>query len=167
MSVQVPTQCSCGLSLVVRPGYQHAVCDGCQRHWFPTSIESSEDGIVPVGKKVGFDCPRCHVPMEVGKIGRTQVCFCEQCRGFTVDSESLGGIIMAGRSQYAGPDDPPIRVDMFELEVQQNCPACFAKMEAHHYYGPGNVILDTCTGCQLAWLDHGELSKIIRASGPR
>ena len=32
---------------------------------------------------------------------------------------------------------------------------------------PGNIVIDTCIGCKLAWLDHGELSKIVRAPGRR
>jgi Zn-finger nucleic acid-binding protein len=40
-------------------------------------------------------------------------------------------------------------------------------MEAHHYCGPGNIVIDTCMHCNLAWLDHGELSKITRSPGRR
>ncbi len=33
-------------------------------------------------------------------------------------------------------------------------------MDAHPYYGGGNVVIDTCATCQLVWLDFGELRKI-------
>ena len=33
------------------------------------------------------------------------------------------------------------------------------------YYGGGNVIIDRCVGCDLVWLDYGELKQIIDAPG--
>jgi len=39
-------------------------------------------------------------------------------------------------------------------------------MDVHPYYGPGNVVIDTCGQCYLVWLDHGELKQIADAPGP-
>lgn len=167
MSLTTSSNCNCGSLLVATHGYSHTQCGACGSFWFPTPIEKSEDAIVPQNRKTPFDCPRCEVELEVGKIANTEVCFCPTCRGFVIDSESLGGLIEARRSSYAGPEDKPRPADFRELDVHGNCPACFAKMEAHHYCGPGNIILDTCMQCKLAWLDHGELSKIARAAGQR
>ena len=36
-------------------------------------------------------------------------------------------------------------------------------MDTHFYNGPGNVIIDDCDQCELNWLDHGELMRIVRA----
>jgi hypothetical protein len=38
-------------------------------------------------------------------------------------------------------------------------------MEVHPYYGPGNVVIDSCSACDLIWLDHGELKQISDAPG--
>jgi Zn-finger nucleic acid-binding protein len=38
-------------------------------------------------------------------------------------------------------------------------------MDVHPYYGPGNVVIDTCSGCDMVWLDHGELKQIADAPG--
>jgi hypothetical protein len=35
----------------------------------------------------------------------------------------------------------------------------------HPYYGPGNVVLDSCESCELVWLDFGELKQIVDAPG--
>jgi Zn-finger nucleic acid-binding protein len=35
----------------------------------------------------------------------------------------------------------------------------------HPYYGPGNVVIDTCSRCDLIWLDFGELKQIADAPG--
>ena len=38
-------------------------------------------------------------------------------------------------------------------------------MLTHPYYGPGNVTIDSCEGCELVWLDFGELRQIVDAPG--
>jgi Zn-finger nucleic acid-binding protein len=38
-------------------------------------------------------------------------------------------------------------------------------MDVHPYYGPGNVVIDSCSACDLIWLDHGELTQITDAPG--
>ena len=38
-------------------------------------------------------------------------------------------------------------------------------MEVHPYYGPGNIIIDSCQECQYVWLDHGELRTVERSEG--
>jgi hypothetical protein len=38
-------------------------------------------------------------------------------------------------------------------------------MDVHPYFGPGNVIIDTCGKCDLVWLDFGELKQIEEAPG--
>ncbi len=166
-SQAVPANCACGGPLSVGKGYRHATCKSCKSYWFPTSIEESEDRISPQQRVTPFSCPRCEVDLEVGKLDGTEVCYCPTCRGFITDSESLGAVIQCRRSSYAGPEDKPVLANFSELDVRGMCPACFGKMEAHHYCGPGNIVLDTCMKCKLAWLDHGEISKIIRAPGRR
>jgi Zn-finger nucleic acid-binding protein len=36
-------------------------------------------------------------------------------------------------------------------------------METHPYGGGGNVIIEDCERCELNWLDHGELERIVQA----
>jgi Zn-finger nucleic acid-binding protein len=38
-------------------------------------------------------------------------------------------------------------------------------MIADWYYGPGNIVIDTCPPCDLVWLDAGELQRAIDAPG--
>ena len=38
-------------------------------------------------------------------------------------------------------------------------------MDVHPYYGPGNVVIDTCSACDMVWLDYGELKQITDAPG--
>ena len=38
-------------------------------------------------------------------------------------------------------------------------------MSTHPYYGPGNIVIDSCEGCDAVWLDFGELTQITDAPG--
>ena len=53
--------------------------------------------------------------------------------------------------------------DAHDLQRRLNCPHCHHRMDTHFYNGPGNVIIDDCDNCELNWLDHGELMRIVRA----
>ena len=84
-----------------------------------------------------------------------------------IDRASLGELIELLRSAYQGNDDPPRAVEARQLHERTRCPACVDVMDTFPYYGPSNVVIDTCEGCKLTWLDRGELSQIIRAPGRR
>ncbi len=43
------------------------------------------------------------------------------------------------------------------------CPSCGQPFVSHHYGGPGNVVIDTCSRCLVNWLDQGELRRIALA----
>ena len=159
---------SCGGVLEKVYGQSHHWCRGCNLFEFPTALD---EGLIPIfsgGESTSFRCPKCEVSLEVGSITESvQVCFCNNCRGFVTSSQSLGQVITQMRSEYQGLDDQPQPLDPQELEIYDACPACRVVMDSHPYYGPGNLVLNTCNPCQLAWLEHGELAKIIRAPGPR
>ena len=38
-------------------------------------------------------------------------------------------------------------------------------MQTHPYYGPGNIVIDTCEHCNTIWLDYGELAAAVNAPG--
>jgi Zn-finger nucleic acid-binding protein len=84
-----------------------------------------------------------------------------------IDRGSLGDLVETLRTAYDGPDDKPEMIDHDELKKLCMCPACNELMETFNYCGPGNVVLDTCEGCKLTWLDQGELAMIVRAPGKR
>ena len=159
---------NCNATLTPVGGQNYHRCDVCQSYQFPTDIESAEDSIKPTGKLTAFQCPKCKQALEVGSLrGMVDVCFCPNCRGYVIDSETLGSLVNELRQAYQGPDDTPRPLDSRELDQPVVCPACRETMDAHPYYGPGNSVLDSCIHCKLAWFDHGELARIVRAPGLR
>jgi Zn-finger nucleic acid-binding protein len=147
-------------------GQNHFHCPDCNQYEFPEPCET--ENIVAIGKTTGFQCPKCPQSLVVGLFNeQIQVCFCENCKGFVIDSESLGNLVTRLRSDYAGRDDIPTPIDPSQMDHRELCPACVEPMDVHPYYGPGSIVIDTCMRCQLAWLDHGELGRIVRAPGLR
>ena len=46
-----------------------------------------------------------------------------------------------------------------------SCPRCSGRFETYAHSGPGNVVIDNCTKCDLIWLDFGEMRQIVDAPG--
>jgi len=159
---------SCSGVMLPVYGQSHHQCRSCNSYSFPAEIDQTDEPIVPTGRITGFDCPRCKVGLEVGVLGdNVEVCFCSNCRGYVIDNDTFGKLARSLRDSYTGVDDKPKPIAPDQLDVVQNCPACFSKMEAHPYYGPGSVVIDSCSQCKLVWMDHGELGRIVRAPGQR
>ncbi|MEL7498715.1 MAG: hypothetical protein AAFN77_13995 [Planctomycetota bacterium] len=151
-----------------RHNQDYLVCETCRVYQFPTSIESSVDPIVPSGRTIEFQCPSCAVDLEVGILhDMIDVCFCNQCRGYVIDSPSFHPLVHELRSHYSGEADQPSPLDPKELDRVVQCPTCLDSMQTHPYYGPGAVVINSCSGCKINWMNHGELALIMRAPGKR
>ena len=140
-------------------------CPDCEPNDVP---KNGQEQLTGMGQQTDFLCPKCSESnLQVGDLFGTQVCYCDECYGFVIDRVSFGELVDKLRAAYDGPDDAPIKIDPAELHMVCQCPACSERMDTFNYYGPGNVILDSCETCKLTWLDQNELVKIIRAPGRR
>lgn len=83
-------------------------------------------------------------------------------------NEHFGAALRERRAKRTAQESSdPKPIDMKQYERSLNCPSCHKRMEAHPYYGPGNVVIDSCERCSYVWLDHGELTRLEQASGGR
>lgn len=147
---------------------QYGYCAACDCYRFPTDLASSVDPIVSLDGPVEARCPKCDQALTLGVIhDRWKICFCNKCRGYLIESGNLEVMAHHLRATYGGEDDAPSPIDPAELECQRNCPACLGNFDTHPYFGPGNVVIDSCHRCKVTWLDHGELATIMRAPGKR
>jgi len=111
-------------------------------------------------------CPLCRAALTKALLdGRHSVQYCEQCRGVVMARASFADAVVGRRAQATGPGVQPDALDRKELERRVTCPSCRKMMDVHPYFGPGNVIIDTCAKCDLVWLDFGELKQIADAPG--
>ena len=111
-------------------------------------------------------CPVCanilkHALLDDG----FRVLHCGSCRGVLMPRAVFVEVIERRRASAAGPGKIPGALDRRELQRLATCPQCRQRMDVHPYYGPGNVIIDTCSRCDAVWLDSGELGQISDAPG--
>jgi Zn-finger nucleic acid-binding protein len=115
----------------------------------------------------GLPCPLCRAPLAKSLLdSHHPVQYCERCRGVVLERAAFANAVTGRRARGTGPGaPPPAGLDRRELERRVTCPSCRKTMDVHPYYGPGNVIIDTCATCNLVWLDFGELKQIGDAPG--
>ena len=159
----MPMNCpNCGAPMTLIPGHDYYTCAYCTTFVFPAQ---NEEHVRVLAEPVGLACPLCKHELVAGSVAETRVGYCARCRGSLANRESFAGVVRALRSRAQTPAVEPRPVDHRQLKRQLACPQCGRAMDVHPYYGPGNIIIDTCGACQLIWLDHGELSRVVDAPG--
>jgi Zn-finger nucleic acid-binding protein len=111
-------------------------------------------------------CPLCAAPLADALLDETfRVEHCERCRGLTMPRQTFAEAIRRLRARQSGTPVDPAPIDPTELGRTLDCPKCQAQMDTRRYDGPGNIVIDACSRCDVIWLDYGELSRIIQAPG--
>lgn len=111
-------------------------------------------------------CPLCGAPLATALLDDAfNVEHCERCRGILLVRQTFAEAVTRRRARESGAAAPPVPLDPRELKRVLVCPSCHAPMDVHPYYGPGNVVIDSCQRCDLIWLDFGELQQITEAGG--
>ena len=111
-------------------------------------------------------CTRCSGVLASAVLdGNHPVKYCTTCRGVLLPRATFAHVVQARRTWATGQPVAPLPLNRTELERLMSCPACASRMAVHPYYGPGNVIMDSCETCNLVWLDFGELKQIEDAPG--
>ena len=149
--------------MVVYPGRKYYFCEYCGMFHFPPG---SEEGVQLLDQAPGgLDCPTCAAHLHRATLDSYFVLHCPECRGVLLDQVAFRKIIKVRRAQATGPAAEPTPLNKGELGRQVNCSQCEAVMSTHPYYGPGNIVIDTCAGCGVIWLDFGELNQVVAAPG--
>jgi Zn-finger nucleic acid-binding protein len=74
-------------------------------------------------------------------------------------------VVNTRRAWATTPPADPVPLDRADLDRVLNCPRCGHRFETYPNYGPGNVVIDNCTRCDLVWLDFGEMRQMVDAPG--
>jgi Zn-finger nucleic acid-binding protein len=135
-------------------------CEYCLTVIFP---QESGEGVRVLGEPTPFECPTCRRPLVLGAIERTEVSTCQNCRGLLLPQSAFFDTVRYLRARASQPPLDPPPTNLKELQRKIRCPRCHQPMDTHPYGGPGNIVIDTCPRCELLWLDHGELTRVIRA----
>ena len=153
----------CGGTAEVVAGQQYYKCVYCES--LLQLAEVSEDRILPTGITLDCSCPTCEQPLQTGLIEQRRALFCGACFGVLIRHVDFAGIVQERQARRAGiePTEPrPIDPESLKRGIQ--CPSCSQHMETHPYYGPGNIVVDSCSECGYLWLDHGEITRVENAS---
>jgi Zn-finger nucleic acid-binding protein len=155
---------NCGAAMQLVGGRHYFFCGHCGTFHFP---ETGDDGVRVLEKDASnAQCGVCRVPMSSAELhaGPT-VRYCEKCRGVLLTRAHFAEFVESQRAWAMRPPVIPAPLDRRALERTICCPGCSHDMSTHPYYGPGNVVIDTCEQCDLVWLDFGELDQIVNAPG--
>jgi Zn-finger nucleic acid-binding protein len=155
---------NCGAAMDLVGGRHYFFCTYCGSFHFP---ETANDGVRVLQRDpAGARCGVCDHPLAAAVLqAGTEVQYCERCRGVLLSRAHFASFVDRQRAWAASPPVVPMPLDRKALGRSLRCPNCRRDMSTHPYYGPGNVIIDTCDGCDLVWLDFGELQQIVDAPG--
>lgn len=143
----------------LKPGMDSFKCEYCQSVYFP---EKDDDGVRVLGEPSDQVCPVCNVALMQAAIDKFRILYCSGCRGMLIPMEEFQVLI---DDLQALQRDTLLQTaaDSQDLRRKISCPHCHHPMDSHFYAGPGNVVIDSCDLCELNWLDHGELMRIVHA----
>jgi len=136
------------------------VCDYCGTVHFP---DANAEGVRVLEVPSPLQCPICAVPLIHASVAREPMLYCGQCRGMLIGMDTFIAIVHNLRARHEIPGEPAHQPDWTEMDRRIKCPQCSQEMDAHPYGGGGNVIIEDCERCELNWLDHGELERIVQA----
>ncbi len=137
-------------------------CAFCGGYHFP---ESSDEGVTILAvASANVSCAVCRTPLSLASIEELKLLHCENCRGTLAPYRQFAELVTRLRSK-SRETHTPRPLDRAQFERRLACPRCAQTMETHPYYGPGNVVIDSCHACRVVWLDHGELTAIAKAPG--
>jgi Zn-finger nucleic acid-binding protein len=156
---------NCGAAMELFERRRYYFCRYCGSFHFIDTAET--DGVrVLEQSHDALPCPVCAGTLAAALLDDTHpVRYCEQCRGVLVPRARFVEAVHFRRAWTTTPPTPPVPLDKRELDRQVVCPSCRSRMDTHPYYGPGNVVIDTCAACDVIWLDYGELKQITDAPG--
>lgn len=107
-------------------------------------------------------CPDCGVPMSDEALGGVTLAACPACQAVTIGRDALLRLRGVDRTTH-----PLLRPSPGEVapaggahEAARACPSCQQTMSSFRYRG-GSVRVEQCAHCQLLYLDHGELAKVL------
>lgn len=155
---------NCGAPMTLFRDQDYFYCEYCGSFHFPPA---STEGVRLLGNNPeGSLCPHCQIPLQhVTLDDRFRGYLCPGCQGFLFERNTFRDTIETRRALVTTPPEAPRPLNPAELERRIDCPVCAREMSTHPYLGPGTIVIDTCSQCNLIWLDNGELNRVVNAPG--
>ena len=109
-----------------------------------------------------MDCVKCAGTLKSKVLGKVIIDSCATCRGIWFDKQELRQLLASAIQQAdelfgEGTGDAP------NLDQQQgSCPRCSITLSRHESLAVDGLTYDQCMQCRGAWLDGGELARLVR-----
>jgi len=154
------TNCvNCGAPLRMDRERGILVCDHCgNQQELPATLD-----YVDLESPTASLCPLCSTPLSTSRLDGYSLLCCARCFGMLIAMDCFAEVIDAVRTRENWSVQTVRTRDQDPSDRIIACPLCGKPMLAHIYDGPGNVVIDSCEGCQMNWLDPGELRRIALA----
>lgn len=142
----------------------YLVCDYCGNIHV---AEVNEEGVRLLDETAptegNAECPLCAVPLANAAIHGQRILYCRRCHGMIIPMDIFAPLVEDLRSRREAAAEIVRPLDSKGLDRRILCPHCRQEMDTHAYGGGGNVVINDCERCEVNWLDHGELDRIVRA----
>ena len=155
----MPNCRNCGAPLRIIRDKELLLCDHCGAEQEAAAIP---EGLELLGE-TSQACPVCSTPLSQGRLHGHPLLCCPSCAGLLIEMNRFTTIIDLVRAYDVGALRTTAPSKQKPGERTLNCPSCGQPLVSHHYGGPGNVVIDTCSRCLVNWLDQGELRRIALA----
>jgi Zn-finger nucleic acid-binding protein len=149
---------NCGAPMRLSLDQGLMICGYCGSQAVPPT---DEDGVI-VLEPTSKNCPVCETPLANASIAGHELRYCTRCHGMLFDMEKFLSLLEVLREHRYWSRSSQSPRD-FDGGKALQCPLCGHEMDQHPYGGGGNVEVDSCESCDVLWLDHGELSRIVAA----
>ena len=156
---------NCAAAMELVESRRYFVCRHCGTNHFPQTVE--QDGIRIVGHPAGAPkCPVCNDAMAHALLDDDHpIDFCTRCRGVLLPRATFANVVNKRRAWAEHPPSEPVPFDRRELHRELACPRCGGRFDTYPHLGPGSVVIDNCTRCDVIWLDFGEMKQMVDAPG--
>jgi len=151
---------NCGAPMRLDNGEDHLICEYCASQLFP---EKNRDGVRILAEGSALACPVCAIPLAEAAMNRHRIFYFTRCHGSLIPMATFTHLVQDLRAQQGNRWEVPPRADPQQFRRTISCPRCHRPMDTHYYGGPGNIIIDDCSPCELNWLDSGKLMRVVRA----
>lgn len=141
-------------------------CDICHAFRCVDTPDNSADCIVPLHKPGRFHCPTCRRRMRQAAMDGLKIEHCAGCRGVLLKSNVFAMLVRNRRPEFRDAATQHIFFNERDAQSAVYCPGCRGAMDTHPYLGPNAIIIDSCIGCGMVWLDCRNIATIQQAAVP-
>lgn len=129
------------------------VCEVCHSIRFVDVPDESGDCIIPLDRRGGFHCPCCRRRLVEAAMDGLRVEHCIECDGVLMNNDVFTMFVRNRRSEFRDAALQPVILLTEQQGQDIHCPCCRRTMNIHPCYGPGYIIVNSCNGCGMVWLD--------------